>query len=228
MNKKNPAMQFLLEQVVVWLSEKGREDTEHLVEMLFSSLCCCSSQETTRVLNHVTTVLRQSCDRPHLNSESVLTDVCTSLSDGVALENHLANYQKGTCHRAGLHQHQRAMSTSRVALGLAPNFCRLSLQACVDPAALKSCGEWLRGSVLGERLLGLTEQLCRVEGSDPTPAASKCQHSWALISLVLSQHHDGGEPRSSGSRPVSTSSPSVCHHFPNFASFFSNSSLQRR
>lgn len=60
MNKKNPAMQFLLEQVVVWLSEKGREDTEHLVEMLFSSLCCCSSQETTRILNHVTTVLRQS------------------------------------------------------------------------------------------------------------------------------------------------------------------------
>lgn len=60
MNKKNPAMQFLLEQVVVWLSEKGREDTEHLVEMLFSSLCCCSSQETTRILNHVTTVLRRS------------------------------------------------------------------------------------------------------------------------------------------------------------------------
>lgn len=60
MNEKNPAMQFLLEQVVVWLSEKGREDTEHLVEMLFSSLCCCSSQETTRILNDVTTVLRRS------------------------------------------------------------------------------------------------------------------------------------------------------------------------
>lgn len=60
MKKKNPAMQFLLEQVVVWLSEQGREDTEHLVEMLFSSLCCCSSQETTRILNHVTTVLRRS------------------------------------------------------------------------------------------------------------------------------------------------------------------------
>lgn len=60
MNKTNPAMQFLLEQVVVWLSEQGREDTEHLVEMLFSSLCCCSSQETTRILNHVTTVLRRS------------------------------------------------------------------------------------------------------------------------------------------------------------------------
>lgn len=49
-------MQFLLERVVVWLSEKGRRDTEHLVEMVFSSLYCCSWQETTRILNHITTV----------------------------------------------------------------------------------------------------------------------------------------------------------------------------
>ncbi len=55
-NMKNPATQFLLEQVVVWLAEKGRTDTEHLVEMVFSSLYCCSSQETTRILNHITTV----------------------------------------------------------------------------------------------------------------------------------------------------------------------------
>lgn len=53
---RNPAMQFLLEQVVVWLAEEGRTDTEHLVEMLFSALYCCSRQETTRVLNHITTV----------------------------------------------------------------------------------------------------------------------------------------------------------------------------
>lgn len=132
MNKKNPAMQFLLEQVVVWLSEKGREDTEHLVEMLFSSLCCCSSLETTRILNHVTT-----------------------------MEFHW-----------------------RIIL-------QIIKRACVDPEALKSCSEWLRGSVLGQRLLDLTEELCRVEGSAPTPASSKCQHSWALISLVLSQHHNG-------------------------------------
>lgn len=62
MTKKNPAVQFLLEQVVLWLSEKGRQDTEHLVEMLFSSLCCCSNQETTRILNHVTAVIRRSRD----------------------------------------------------------------------------------------------------------------------------------------------------------------------
>lgn len=58
---KNPAMQFLLERVVVWLAEKGRRDTEHLVEMVFSSLYGCSQQETTRILNHITTVTRCTC-----------------------------------------------------------------------------------------------------------------------------------------------------------------------
>lgn len=53
---RNPAMQFLLEQVVLWLSEKGRTDTEHLVEIIFSSLSCCSGQETTCILNHISMV----------------------------------------------------------------------------------------------------------------------------------------------------------------------------
>lgn len=56
MATKNPAMRFLLEQVVVWLAEKGRSDTEHLVEMVFSSLHGCGSQETTCVLNHIAMV----------------------------------------------------------------------------------------------------------------------------------------------------------------------------
>lgn len=49
-------MQFLLEQVVLWLSEKGRTDTEHLVEIVFSSLSCCSGQETTCILNNISMV----------------------------------------------------------------------------------------------------------------------------------------------------------------------------
>lgn len=57
---KNPAMQFLLEHVVLWLSEKGRTDTKHLVEMVFSSLFCCSHQEATRILNHITTVTKET------------------------------------------------------------------------------------------------------------------------------------------------------------------------
>ena len=60
MNVKNPAMQFLLERAVLWLAEKERRDTEHLVEMVFSSLYCCSQQETTRILNHITTVTQDA------------------------------------------------------------------------------------------------------------------------------------------------------------------------
>lgn len=126
-NMKNPAMHFLLEQVVVWLSEKERKDTEHLVEMVFSSLKCCSQQETTRILNHITMM--------HLPWVITL---------------------------------------------------QLIQKACVDLETLNSCNEWLKGSVLGETLLGLTEELCKVEHT----ASLTSSHSWTLISLVLSQHHN--------------------------------------
>ncbi|XP_034539490.1 E3 ubiquitin-protein ligase listerin [Notolabrus celidotus] len=128
---KNPATQFLLEQVVLWLAEKGRRDTEHLVEMVFSSLYCCSSQETTRILNHITTM---------------------DLQWAIILQ--------------------------------------IIQRACADSETLKSCRDWLKGSVLGERLLGLTEELCEVGSSSPSCASSASGHSWTLISLVLSQHHN--------------------------------------
>ena len=53
---KNMAVRFLLERVVAWLSEEGRSQSDHLVDMIFSSLHCCSPQETTRILNHITMV----------------------------------------------------------------------------------------------------------------------------------------------------------------------------
>ncbi|XP_026038104.1 E3 ubiquitin-protein ligase listerin isoform X1 [Astatotilapia calliptera] len=128
---KNPAVQFLLERVVVWLAEKGRTDTEHLVEMVFSSLHCCSGQETNRILNHITTM---------------------GLSWGIILQ--------------------------------------IIQRACTDPETLKSCSDWLKGSVLGEQLLGLTEELCKVGSSSCDSISSTSGHSWTLISLVLSQHHN--------------------------------------
>uniref|UniRef100_A0A8C2Z517 E3 ubiquitin-protein ligase listerin n=1 Tax=Cyclopterus lumpus TaxID=8103 RepID=A0A8C2Z517_CYCLU len=124
---KNPAMQFLMERVVVWLAEKGRRDTEHLVEMVFSSLYCSSQQETTRILNHITMMDLQ---------------------------------------------------------------WRIILQ--IIQKTLMSCHAWLKGSVLGEQLLGLTEELCKVGGSPPRSTSSTSNHSWTLISLVLSQHHNNG------------------------------------
>lgn len=130
MNMKNPAMHFLLERVVVWLAAKGQKDTEPLVEMVFSSLNCCSQQETTRVLNHIT----------------------------------MMNLPWGTI----LQFIQRACSCSET---------------------LTKCNEWLKGSVLGETLLKLTEELCKVQPS-PSSSFSVDSHSWTLISLVLSQHHN--------------------------------------
>uniref|UniRef100_A0A8C9Z4Q0 E3 ubiquitin-protein ligase listerin n=1 Tax=Sander lucioperca TaxID=283035 RepID=A0A8C9Z4Q0_SANLU len=136
---KNPAMQFLLERVVVWLAEKGRRDTEHLVEMVFSSLYGCSQQETTRILNHITTCVIKMY---------IVINICATVR----------------------------LST----------IC----QVCTDPETLKSCRDWLKGSVLGEQLLGLTEELCKVGYSSPSSTSSTSNHSWTLISLVLSQHHN--------------------------------------
>uniref|UniRef100_A0A671VE33 E3 ubiquitin-protein ligase listerin n=1 Tax=Sparus aurata TaxID=8175 RepID=A0A671VE33_SPAAU len=128
---RNPAMQFLLEQVVVWLAEEGRTDTEHLVEMVFSALYCCSRQETTRILNHITTM---------------------DLQWGIILQ--------------------------------------VIQRACADADALQSYADWLKGSVLGEQLLGLTEELCKVGRSSSSSTSSTSNHNWTLISLVLSQHHN--------------------------------------
>ncbi|XP_029924781.1 E3 ubiquitin-protein ligase listerin [Myripristis murdjan] len=128
---KNPAMRFLLERVVVWLAEKGRTDTDHLVEMVFSSLHCCSQQETIRILNHIATM---------------------DLQWGIILQ--------------------------------------IIQRASADPETLKSCGDWLKGSVLGEQLLGLADELCNLRGSYSTSTSPKSTHSWTLISLVLSQRHN--------------------------------------
>ncbi|XP_060942216.1 E3 ubiquitin-protein ligase listerin [Limanda limanda] len=128
LNVKNPAVQFLLQRVLVWLTEKGRTDTEHLVEMVFSSLYCCSQQDTTRLLNHITMMDLQW----------------------------------------------------RIIL-------QIIQRACADPQALDSCRDWLKGSVLGEQLLGLAKELCQVGQCPPSSTSSQ---SWTLISLVLSQHHN--------------------------------------
>lgn len=69
----------------------------------------------------------------------------------------------------------------------------MSLQACADPASLRSCNDWLKGSVLGERLLGLTEDLCKVGRCSQSSTVSTSSHGWTLISLVLSQHHNNGK-----------------------------------
>uniref|UniRef100_A0A7N6FCH6 E3 ubiquitin-protein ligase listerin n=1 Tax=Anabas testudineus TaxID=64144 RepID=A0A7N6FCH6_ANATE len=125
-NMKNPALEFLLERVLVWLAEKDRSDTGHLVEMVFSSLLCCNFHKTV---------------------------LCIKFSLSIVL--YLS-----------------------------------SCQACADPDTLQNCNDWLKGAVLGEKLLGLTEELCKVGHCSPSSTSSTSSHSWTLISLVLSQHHN--------------------------------------
>lgn len=51
---ESPAVHFLLERVALWLKQDGRKDTDFLVDMVFSSLCCCSSNaDKTLILNHI-------------------------------------------------------------------------------------------------------------------------------------------------------------------------------
>ncbi|KAF7701263.1 E3 ubiquitin-protein ligase listerin [Silurus meridionalis] len=57
----NPAIRFLMQRVMVWLRQDDRKDTDFLVDMVFSSLQCCSSNtEQTLVLNHITVDLKWS------------------------------------------------------------------------------------------------------------------------------------------------------------------------
>lgn len=69
-------------------------------------------------------------------------------------------------------------------------------QACADAGHLEVCVGWLRGAVLGERVVRLAVELCAV-GLKGSPSASSAldqdNHSWRLISLALSQQHDDGK-----------------------------------
>ncbi|KAM9456136.1 E3 ubiquitin-protein ligase listerin [Clarias gariepinus] len=131
---ENPAIRFLLQRVVVWLRQDDRKDTDFLVDMVFSSLQCCSSNaEQTLVLNHITVDLQWSV------------------------------------------------------------ILQIVQKACADAGHLKVCVGWLRGSVLGERVVRLAGELCAV-GLKGSPSAASAldqhNHSWRLISLALSQQHD--------------------------------------
>uniref|UniRef100_A0AAY4AES2 E3 ubiquitin-protein ligase listerin n=1 Tax=Denticeps clupeoides TaxID=299321 RepID=A0AAY4AES2_9TELE len=64
-------------------------------------------------------------------------------------------------------------------------------KACAEPAYMDLCQGWVKGSVLGEKLVSLAAELCEMGlRGTPTSSAPKHAHSWALISLSLSQQHN--------------------------------------
>lgn len=113
--------------------------------------------------------------------------------DGFTVGNHPANYTEGVYHSVVYPSMSSSFHITFTVFWTSVPLCCASSQACADPEALTSCRDWLKGPVLGGQLLGLTEELCRVGRSSPTSASSANKHSWTLISLVLSQHHNNGE-----------------------------------
>uniref|UniRef100_W5KT23 E3 ubiquitin-protein ligase listerin n=1 Tax=Astyanax mexicanus TaxID=7994 RepID=W5KT23_ASTMX len=67
-------------------------------------------------------------------------------------------------------------------------------KAGADAGCFELCEGWLRGSVLGERLVCLAGELCAVglkgSSSPSSSLMSQHNHSWPLISLALSQQHN--------------------------------------
>lgn len=75
---ENPAIHFLFQRVVVWLRQDDRKDTDLLVDMVFSSLQCCSSNaEQTLVLNHITVGPTPCTVWPKVCGRLTFTPICS-------------------------------------------------------------------------------------------------------------------------------------------------------
>uniref|UniRef100_A0A672SBD0 E3 ubiquitin-protein ligase listerin n=1 Tax=Sinocyclocheilus grahami TaxID=75366 RepID=A0A672SBD0_SINGR len=138
---ENAAVHFLLQRVTIWLKQDDRKDTDFLVDMVFSSLqCCCSSDDKTLILNHISRDLNWSVTLQLIEKVPVFIEI-------FSVRLHFA----------------------------------LHLTVFIG---------WLRGPVLGERLVGLAGELC-VMGLRGSPSSSSHHaHGWPLISLALSQQHN--------------------------------------
>uniref|UniRef100_A0A4W3IPY0 E3 ubiquitin-protein ligase listerin n=1 Tax=Callorhinchus milii TaxID=7868 RepID=A0A4W3IPY0_CALMI len=60
-------------------------------------------------------------------------------------------------------------------------------KACADPAKYAAVSDWLKGEILGEKLVVLTEELCTMGITHSTQPNDGGAHSWILLSLALSK-----------------------------------------
>lgn len=132
-------------------------------------------------------------------NENLIDDLCFFITEGFELGCYPSTYSKGTfcldffflirnffvcvcmCIKSDLTEY-------------------LFSQACADSVRLEVCAGWLRGPMLGERLVDLARELCAVglrgppsSSSSSSPLSSHHAHGWPLISLALSQQHNNGE-----------------------------------
>ncbi|XP_075707339.1 E3 ubiquitin-protein ligase listerin [Rhinoderma darwinii] len=68
-------------------------------------------------------------------------------------------------------------------------FLYIIQKACSDPVKHSLICDWLKGDILGDKLISLASDLCSTGLIDRTrPEEPHCSDKWALLSLVLSEH----------------------------------------
>nr|DBA34456.1 TPA: hypothetical protein GDO54_002013 [Pyxicephalus adspersus] len=65
----------------------------------------------------------------------------------------------------------------------------LLTKACSDPTKHSLISDWLKGEVLGDKLISLASDLCTSGLADKAgKSEASCRDKWSLLSLVLSEH----------------------------------------
>ncbi|KAM4904746.1 E3 ubiquitin-protein ligase listerin [Sylvia borin] len=130
-HNRSPSVQFLYMNLITWLKEDWRKDTHFLVDILYSVLHCCNTNDERKII----------------------------LDDLVKMD------LKWVI------------------------FLQIIQKACSSTTKLSLVSDWLKGDILGEKLVMLAEDLCHL-GLKPRAASSGSASSerWTLLSLVLSQH----------------------------------------
>ncbi|CAM5079418.1 unnamed protein product [Eretmochelys imbricata] len=128
---ENPSVQFLHQNLIAWLKEDWRKETDFLVDILYSVLRCCNN----------------NTERKNILDDLTKMDLKWSI------------------------------------------FLQVIQKACSDSVKHSLVSGWLKGDVLGEKLVILADDLC-YKGLKTTTASSElyCSERWTLLSLVLSQH----------------------------------------
>ncbi|XP_041115888.1 E3 ubiquitin-protein ligase listerin-like [Polyodon spathula] len=126
----DPVVCPALWEAVLYILTNIKKDTDFLVNMLYSVLHCCdSNEEKRRILDHIS--------KMDLKWSTLL---------------------------------------------------QIIHKACADEAKFEATSDWLKGEVLGEKLVKLAEDLCAIGLNRISTLESSHSDSWALISLELSQH----------------------------------------
>ncbi|XP_074070053.1 E3 ubiquitin-protein ligase listerin isoform X2 [Macrotis lagotis] len=128
--RDNPAIQFLYHRLMNWLGENKKENSDFLVDILYSILCCCETDTERKIILDDLTKL--------------------DLKWNILL--------------------------------------RIIRKACSSSDKHMLVSTWLKGDILGEKLVTLADHLCNQDLEVAISSESFTSERWTLLSLVLSQH----------------------------------------